>query len=286
MAAVRTRVTRGEVGGVRWELVRRAPGRALAPHVEDLQGYYEHADLPVARREHAGLHVVIILQLEPRLRVFEPGASARHEVYPGGFVAGLDDNYTLTEHDGFQAGIQLNLHPLAARRLLGMPLRELRGKTVAFADLLPGHRDLCEQLAELRSWDARFDRVERFLIERFADSSACDPALSWAAQRIAADGGRTDLAQLARELGYSHKHMIARFHDQLGLPPKVWARLQRFDRLRRALLQPGPQRSWAELAQASGYYDQAHMSRDIKQFTGEAPRALLDPRAFQETPER
>ncbi len=276
-----TQVSGGELGGVRWELARRAPVPVLAPFVAELQGYFEQAALPVLRREHAGLHVVIILELEPRLRVYEPGSSAQHAVYPGGFVAGLGDHYTRTEHDGFQTGIQLNLHPLGARRLFDLPMHELRGKTVAFADLVPGQRLLCDELAELRGWDARFERVERFLLERFADTE-CDRAVTWAAQRIAADGGGTDLAQLARELGYSHKHMISRFHDQLGVPPKVWARLQRFDRLRRELLRAGGRRSWAELAQACGYYDQSHMSRDIKQFTGESPRAMLGPRLFQE----
>lgn len=278
----RTQVSGGELGGVRWELARRAPAPVLAPFVAELQGYFEQAALPVMRREHAGLHVVIILELEPRLRVYEPGASARHAVYPGGFVAGLDDHYTRTEHDGFQAGIQLNLHPLGARRLFDRPMHELRGRTVAFADLLPGQRQLCEELAALRCWDARFERVERFMLERFADTAACDRAVTWAAQRIAADGGRTDLAQLAQEIGFSHKHMIARFHDQLGVPPKVWARLQRFDLLRRELRRTGERRSWAELALTCGYYDQSHMSRDIKQFTGESPRAMLGPRLFQE----
>ena len=275
----------GELGGLRWELARRGPPPPLAQFVAELQGYREQAHVPVVRREPAGLHVVVILELEPRLRVYEPGLSARHAVYPGGFVAGLDDRYTRTEHDGFQTGIQLNLHPLGARRLFGVPMRELRGKTVAFADLLPGQRHMCEELAELRSWDERFAHIERFLCARFADASACDRAVDWAAQRIAADGGGTDLSELARQLGYSHKHMIARFHDQLGVPPKVWARLQRFQRLRSELGRARGPRSWAELAQRCGYYDQSHMSRDIKQLTGETPRALLDLRPFQETSE-
>lgn len=282
MGARSTQVMGGELGGVCWQLATRQPVPELAPYVEQLQGYYEKADLPVARREFAGLQVVIILEFEPRLRVYEAGANARHEVFRGGFVAGLDDNFTLTEHAGLQAGIQLNLHPLGARRLLGLPMRELRGRALGFADLLPEHRALSEELAELHSWDARFDRVEQVLRQRLAASQASDRAVGWALERIAADGGKIDLAHLARELGYSHKHMIARFHDQIGVPPKLWARLVRFDRLRRELARTGPPRSWAEFALACGYYDQAHLSRDVKQFTGESPRALLGPKAFQD----
>ena len=266
---------------MRWELASRAPIAALAPYVAQLQGYDEAAKVPVARREFAGTAVVVILEFEPHLRVYEPGQSTRHSTYPGGFVAGLEDSYSLTEHAGHQAGIQLNLHPLGARRLLGIPLRELRGRPLGFEDVLPAHRQLSAELADLRSWDARFDRVERFLQRRLNDAPATDPAVGWALDRIAASGGKVDLAQLVSELGYSHKHVISRFHDQVGVPPKLWARLVRFDRVRRELAKGAP-RSWAELAMTCGYYDQAHLARDVRQFTGASPRALLGPRAFQD----
>jgi AraC-like DNA-binding protein len=255
--------------------------RALAPYVEQLQGYVERASSPVSRREFGGVQIVVILEFEPVLRVYESGSSTRYATYSGGFVAGLDDQYSLTEHAGRQAGIQLNLHPLGARRLFGVPLRELRGRTLAFADLMPAQKHLSEELAELPSWDARFDRLERFLCERLRDAPEYDRTIRWALERITADGGKVDLDQLARELGYSHKHVIARFHDQVGVPPKLWARLVRFERVRREIAREGAPRSWAELALACGYYDQAHLARDVRQFTGETPRALLGNKAFQ-----
>jgi AraC-like DNA-binding protein len=249
--------------------------------VEQLQGYVEKASTPVARREFAAVKIVVILEFEPRLRVYESGSSTRHTTYAGGFVAGLDDQSSLTEHAGRQAGVQLNLHPLGARRLFGVPLRELRGKALSFCDLVPAQKRLSEELAELSHWDARFDRVERFLCERLRDAADCDRTVSWALDRIAAEGGKLDLDALATELGYSHKHLIARFHDQVGVPPKLWARLVRFDRVRRELARKGAPRSWAELAVAHGYYDQAHLARDVRQFTGDTPRALLGLPAFE-----
>src|SRR5262245_28511058 len=165
-APLRAQVVRGELEGVQWELATRPPSRVLAAHVRDLQGYVERSGAVVRRREFSGTAVVVILEFEPRLLVYEHGESTRNARYPGGFVGGLDETYTWTEHAGYQAGIQLNLHPLAARRVFGVPLRELRGRVVCFGDLLPAHRGLSEELAELPSWDARFDRIERFLCER------------------------------------------------------------------------------------------------------------------------
>ncbi|HKU42382.1 MAG TPA: helix-turn-helix domain-containing protein [Polyangiales bacterium] len=283
---VRAQLYRGELGGVHWELATRPPARPLAAYVRDLQGYIERSAANVRRREFSGTAVVVIFEFEPRLRVYEHGESTRHARYPGGFVAGLDETYTWTEHAGYQAGIQLNLQPLAARRVFGLPLRELRGRVVCFEDLLPAQRGLSEELAELSSWDARFDRVERFLTEQLSCAKPNDRAVSWALERIAAHGGQIDLEHLARELGYSHKHVIARFHDQVGITPKLWARIVRFERLRRELTTRGTPRSWAELALACGYYDQAHLAREVKQFTGDTPRALLRPTAFQANDDR
>jgi AraC-like DNA-binding protein len=267
-------VTSGEAGGARWEMAQRAPSAPLTPYIRELQGYFEQSDAPVFRREFAGAQFVVILEFEPRLRVYASGQERHFNQFAGGFVAGLGDRPTLTEHAGLQAGIQLNLHPAGARRVFGVPLHELRGRALPFADLAPSDRHLSEELAELGTWDARFDRVERFVRQRLRDAPECDRTVSWALDRIAAVGGQLNLEQLVAELGYSHKHVIARFHDQVGVPPKLWARLIRFERLRNELRRGTP-RSWAELAVHCGYYDQAHLARDVRHFTGNTPTALL-----------
>jgi AraC-like DNA-binding protein len=274
-------VNRGEAGGISWELAERPAAVELRPYIGALQGYVERSAAPVLRREFAAVQIVVIFEFEPRLRVYESGQEREFKVFREGFVAGLDERPTLTEHAGFQAGVQLNLHPLAARRVFGVPLRELRAQVVPFSDLAASDAHLSDELAELSNWDARFDRVERFVRERLQGAPESDPAVGWAMNKLAAASGQVSLEQLVRELGYSHKHVIARFHDQVGVPPKLWARLLRFERLR-AELRRGGRRSWAELAVTCGYYDQAHLGRDVRRFTGAAPGALLEAQgAFQ-----
>jgi AraC-like DNA-binding protein len=271
----KAQVVRGAANGVRWEIASRAPAVALSLYVRELQGYIEHGNGPVRRREFPGLQVVVILEFETRLRVYASRRPTQHASYAGGFVAGVTDAFTLTEHPGLQAGVQLNLHPLGARRLFGLPLRELRGQTVHFRDLVrPEQRNLSDRLAELSSWDARFDLLERFVLERILASKQANSQVAWALQRIEQTAGAIDIRQLTAELGYSHKHVVALFHDQVGVTPKLWARLVRFERLRRELSRGAPG-SWAELAQACGYYDQAHLARDVRQFTGGPARQLL-----------
>ena len=269
-----TRVSRTVTGEAQFELASRAPARELAPFVHELQGYVEQTGAPVRRREFPGPRIVLIVELGPALRVYDSGQEQVFTKHAGGFVAGVDDTFTLTEHAGTQSGIQLNLQPLAARRLFGLPLSELRGRTVSMRDVLPrAWHGLNERLCELPTWPARFDLLEHFVRAQLTAADETHPAVAWTLQQIAAANGTLDLNLLTGELGYSHKHLIALFHDQVGAPPKLWMRLVRFDRLCHELRRRSG-RGWAELAVSCGYYDQPHLAREVRQFTGGTPSQL------------
>jgi len=220
----------------------------------------------------------MIIELDEPIRVHDPLDERRAVAFEGGFVAGLDDRSTLTTHDGTQRGIQIDLTPSAARRLFGLPLSELSGQVVPLSELLPRtERSLAGRLADLGSWDARLDVVERLLLERISASPLDTRLATWAVRRIEATGGGLGTKALARELGYSQKHVIALFHEQVGMTPGRFGRLVRFDRLVQHLRQGGTG-SWAELAARFGWFDQAHLANDVKRIVGEPPsraRAML-----------
>jgi AraC-like DNA-binding protein len=97
-------------------------------------------------------------------------------------------------------------------------------------------------------------------------------------RQIEARGGAADIGAIARELGTSHRRLIALFRDGVGMPPKLFARLVRFDRLM-TKLRTGATPLWVDLAAELGYADQSHLIREVKQFTGVSPtraHAMLD----------
>jgi AraC-like DNA-binding protein len=269
---VRSRVVRGEAGGSRWEMALRRPSEALRPYVHGSYcGYVERTPGRTVRQELPAPFVVCVLEFGPPVRIYDYGSATRASGHSGGFVAALDGRSALTEHDGFQQGVQLNLTPIGARRLFGIPMSELAGLVVPVRDVLPArYRDLPERLAEGVDWDARFDLVEEMLEERMAAARVDTAVVAWAVRRIEESGGGVDMWSLARELGYSRKHVIGLFHDQVGIPPKLLARLVRFDRLTQHIRRGGGG-TWAELALDFGYYDQAHLVREVRAFTGCTP---------------
>ena len=164
--------------------------------------------------------------------------------------------------------------PIGARLFFGVPMTELTGRVVALRDLLPKeHANLAERLEGLPSWDARFDLVEQILGERIAAESLQIKVVSWAFRRIEGCGGAIDVGALAREMGYSPKHVIDLFREHVGVAPKLLARIVRFDRLIQHL-KADASRPWAEVAIEAGYYDQAHLARDVKQFGGTTPTSV------------
>ena len=79
---------------------------------------------------------------------------------------------------------------------------------------------------------------------------------------------------LVEEIGWSQKHFINRFRDELGLAPKTLGRVLRFARAIE-VIKGGRAVGFAALAAECGYYDQAHFARDVRQFAGVSPRELV-----------
>ena len=102
---------------------------------------------------------------------------------------------------------------------------------------------------------------------------ASDILVAEAVRRITVAQGGSDLAALARKLGVSIRQLERRFHKEVGLPPKLFCRMQRLNNVFRALGQPTL--NWVDMAVSCGYYDQAHLIRDCKSLTGSTPALLL-----------
>jgi AraC-like DNA-binding protein len=179
------------------------------------------------------------------------------------------------ESDCAPSYLEVWLAPLGAYTLLGLPMDELSGQLVDLADVLgPAGQRLAEQLREARSWRQRFAMLDRFLLRRMASGPRPSPEVGYAWQRLVGSGGRVPISRIADEVGWSHRHLIARFRQQIGLTPKIGARLVRLDAVWQRIEKRGPL-DWGLVAAEAGYADQAHLIRDFRQFTGTTPAEFL-----------
>jgi AraC-like DNA-binding protein len=216
---------------------------------------------------------VLIINLGPPFRLVDQGSPAANRCYQHGFLAGLSDHIAITDSGGESSGLQVDFSPVGGRLFLGRPLREVTNQTVDIEDLLgaPG-RDLTELLRATPDWPARFAMVDSFVGARFEHTPGVPPDLMWVWRQLARSGGRASIGALAAELGISRTRLSGRFGTELGLPPKTLARILRFRAVVTGLTSGD---SLAELAQRCGYYDQAHLNRDFREFAGATPTEYL-----------
>lgn len=257
------------------EMAVGEPDPRLRGAVLDYTGYRERSAGPMRRRELPWPGIVLIFDFGPTLRFLDPSGAAVTARHAGGFLAGVHDTTVLTETVGAQSGLHVNLTPLGARRLLGLPMAEVANRVVGVDDAFgaAGSR-LVEALLNAPDWPTRFDILDAAVLRRLAET---DPAsrlavVGW--RRLQATGGRIAIGDLAAELDCSRRHLIAVFRDQIGLPPKTVARVLRFHRAIE-LYDRGLCAGWADVAHECGYTDQAHFINDFRHFAGVSPTVFL-----------
>jgi AraC-like DNA-binding protein len=272
------RVERHEDETTTLAVARRPPLPELRQYVtSDLEGWQQSRGRAGRLREVPFPGVPLVLNLGAPWQVTNdhaPGSASGHD----SFIAGLHTAPSYVEANDTWACIELRLTPLGARRLVGWPMHELANATHALDEIMPASDALVGRLRETASWAERFDLVEAFLVRRFADAAAPSPASEWSWAQLRRSHGRTGIAEIAEELGWSHRRLIARFRDDFGLAPKALARVIRFDRAVQLLRNPSPP-MLAAVAFDCGYFDQAHMNRDFRELAGTTPTALLDGRS-------
>lgn len=246
-----------------WEVAARPPAPALGPYLtRALEGWSRAGRAAVSLREVPFPGIPLILNLGTPWLV----DGERHDC----FLAGLHDRPSLVAGERAYACIELHLTPLGAYRLLGLPMHELVNRTTPLEELLPAD-ELTARLREARSWQSRFDLLERFLLRRIEASRPPSDGVAWAWQRLRASGGRVRVGALLDELGWSSKRLTARFREEIGLPPKAAARVVRFDRSV-AALRAGA--TLAAVAHDCGYFDQAHFNREFRELAGTTPTSF------------
>jgi AraC-like DNA-binding protein len=174
-----------------------------------------------------------------------------------------------------------------ASALTGAPTAELADRVVALDDLWgAAAAGLPAELADARE-TARIDRLESILLRRLAQAPAAETTLNapGLAQCILRARGRLRIERLAGSAGVSRQHLTRSFREAVGVTPKLFARLARFQ-AGLAYAGCGANVDWARAALELGYADQSHMIADFREFSSLTPETLAQGRWFHPFIER
>jgi AraC-like DNA-binding protein len=249
------------------------PALALRGYVSHYAGGHAEGLTPCT---HAGLpsrHAHLIISLDEPIEVLRsPGGRQA----PGRFTAlvgGLHADPALVRMGTRVHLIHVFLTPLGVQAILGVSNPELASCVVELSDLWGNRgRELVERLWTGAGWSARFAVLDEVFTRAVRPHAFAAPA-AWAWQELAASAGGLPIAALARQIGWSRRHLTERFRTAFGLAPKTAARIFRFESACRAL-KTDPRRI-AAVAHACGYHDQAHMTREWRALAGSSPREWI-----------
>lgn len=245
------------------------PSPTLQPFVQQLW-WNETSGSPTGSREHVlptgQMHLVFRLS-GPALRLFKGDQDLQGQTLRDPVVGGARSSFYVKELAAPVISIGAQLRPGAAQALFGVSAAELAGRHTSLCDLWGSRAHaVFDRLATAPTPQQQLQILQALLAERLPSVKGLHPAV---AQALAAGHGQR-VEDWVRSSRYSHRGFISIFRQATGLSPKRYVRLMRFQKLL-AALRTCPEDRLTQLALLTGYSDQAHMTREFREFAGLTP---------------
>ncbi len=194
---------------------------------------------------------------------------------PSRFVVGQMTQPVLISPTGSVQLLGIRFAPGGSLPFFPVPIGELTNRISPLADIACAlDRELSDRVYEARGLKEKISIVEAMLLRRMRAKEEKGASLRNAISLIVRCGGQISIDQIASDLGISGRQLERRFINEVGIGPKLLCRILRFQQVFRAVERDD--RNWARIAADCGYYDQAHLIRDFRQFAGQTPAVLFE----------
>jgi methylphosphotriester-DNA--protein-cysteine methyltransferase len=256
-----------------------SPGPPLGEYIDR---FWFCSDTPSHPRElilPSGTVELVINLSDDEIRIFDPGDPARVRRYPGAVVSGPYSNCFLIDPLVHASIIGVHFRPGRATPVLGVPASELANAHVDLSACWgPAAAELRERLCAAASPAKRFAVLEEVLLRRLRQTPPRHGAIPVALDALERADAGVKVRDLAGRVGLSQRRFIQLFTAEVGLTPKLYGRVRRFQRARE-LVRSAAEPDWAAVAVACGFFDQSHLIRDFGEFSGLSPVAYLNRRS-------
>jgi AraC-like DNA-binding protein len=257
------------------EYVGRVPAPPLDRFIDDiycLTGVPRHRRMNVPPMPSAHLFI----NLGGPTRLWDSDPAVPPAVFADGWFMGVWTRRFLLEYPARVRVVGVHFKPWGISPFADMPASELAGRWVPVDAVWQRSLDrIRNQVGDSSSAAETLLVVEEELRTRLAEAPSRGLGLvQHAGGRLETSGGAVPVGVLADAAGVSANHLAAQFKSHVGVTPKLVARIYRFARLIVSVDAARPV-DWPGLAHTAGYFDQAHFSREFKNFTGHTPTEYL-----------
>lgn len=251
------------------------PEPPLAQFVENI--WYVQDSEPGYSREKilpdGAIELIIDLDSAPK-KIFASETSEEFRTCSKAWISGERTRFLIIGTDN-AAMIGIRFRPGGAYPFFRFPISEL-SEDVTELDLIWGSlvSDIRDQLLELSSPEARLLALEGFLLQQARRSLELNRAISFAVHKLQHSPQFLAIRDLAQTIGITQKHLITQFERIVGLRPKSFARVCKFQKVVN-LIESETEIDWTRIANDCGYYDQAHFIKEFQAFSGLNPSTYL-----------
>jgi AraC-like DNA-binding protein len=253
-----------------------SPRGALAEFV-DRFWLLSGAQIPRQERILPSGTIELVVNLrENEIRIYDPASSETCRRFPGAVLSGTYSRVFVCDASQHESIAGVHFRPGGAVPFLDEAANEFADTHADLADLWGRSADeLRERLCEVTTPQQRFRILEEFLMGRLhRRPSKHHPAVAAALNMFGAAGTGAPVRDVARSVGLSERRFIQVFNTHVGVTPKLFCRLLRFQRAR-ALAQQVEEIDWSRLASSCGYFDQSHLIHDFHEFSSSSPTEYL-----------
>ncbi|HKI01985.1 MAG TPA: helix-turn-helix domain-containing protein [Thermoanaerobaculia bacterium] len=251
-----------------------------------IERFWLCSDAPPHSRERilpSGTIELVVNLRDDEIRVYDPSRPDRCTRYSGAVVSGTYSRFFVIDPLQHASIAGVHFRPGGAFPFLGAPAGELADAHVDL-EILWGRAaaELRERLCAAGTPEQRFSLLENALLARLRhppEHHGSVPVALDAFER----GAEGRVRDVAGRVGLSQRRFIQVFAAEVGMTPKLYSRVRRFQRAR-ALAQSAVALDWARVAVESGYFDQSHLIRDFLEFSGLSPGDYLRRRSEQVLP--
>ena len=253
------------------------PVPPLNQFIESFVYYKDHHPLHSVERflPDGNVYVVIDLTDYPKF-IYDNNTLKEIQSCRNVWFSGIRNHYITIPSGRDSEMFIINFHKGKAYPFVEMPMNELTdyvvdGELVMSNEIL----NMRETLLALNSPKQKFIYAEQYLSMAFARKLQVNPFIDYSVKLILQSPQQLSITHLSEKVGFSQKHFIKIFKEHVGVTPKTFLRIIRFQK---AVYEIEATRTanWTSIAHDSGYYDQAHFINDFKEFSGFTPYQFLN----------
>lgn len=266
------------------DLALHFPKAPLDRHVESMTFYAGFA--PEHDREKlvpdGAIQIIVDLTDRPK-KLYASETSEVAVDFRRAWISGMQQRWIVIEAQPQASMLIIRFRPGGAYAFLRQDAEAFSNAVHRLDDVLKAAAgSLRDRVLEASTTAAKFAAAERWLLDQAGGELSFHPAAAFVAAQLQWSGRR--VRDVAAETGYSERQLRNLFRRWIGVSPKQYARISRFQRLLQALAKTGstdpslgapalPPPDWAMLAAETGYADQSHLSHEFQGFSGMTPGA-------------